>query len=815
MKPSKTDNLWYSNRAFVKDICRISWIYISVYAILMAFFVWAPALELHTRAKILGFLSLAGTAVGGFAFWQVSKRAPADGIRNQRFLATTLILASSISLNFVHSYRSLSEAGIIKNSLPVLHHGWAWGAGLVCLGLSAILVPRPSIAKNSHLRIALDSLVLSAGATTIGWYVLVQPLLLSIGSKSDVASVTFWRVTLDLVLASQMLLLVNHGMGRENRGGIRLLVLAMCAFLANDVIRFLHYGEFLDFTPTYLEILPPVANLILILAAIVVRFGPISSSKNQWVIPTIFQQALPYLCVPAVYLVVTNSVLHSRDPMVIMGTIVGCGATISLLLLRQVVAFQENRELLVNLSDAYARLEEQACQIEAKNGELLALNMELDSALKIVEESNRSLSNLATSDGLTGLPNQRAFQTRLKEEVARTQRSEGVLSLAMIDVDHFKSYNDNFGHPAGDDVLKQVAMALRAAIREEDFLARYGGEEFVCIFPDSTEEESREVCERIRQSIANLNPKFRKVSVSVGVASWAPQDGQIQELLEHADFSLYGAKKRGRNRVISYSQLPPEISQVPQELLEKADHDRAVLGSVQLAIEVATSFDRNLLLGDRDRRNLEGMIASLELRDVETEGHTERVMWMSLRLALQMICDGKIQYDRGFFREVTLGALLHDIGKIGISDQILHKPGKLNDHEYTLMKRHTLLGVRFLERFPHLSDALPVVQSHHECWNGKGYPDGLSAEEIPLSARIFSLCDSFDAMVSHRAYQSARALDFALAEIRDLAGQQFDPQIVDSFFKVPVDDWKKIGNAEVYWIVELSQILSKQFERAA
>lgn len=807
-KSKQKASLKISDRAFIKDVCRIACVYVSLFAILLAFIVWMPVLTGPSKIKAIAFVTLIGIVASVTAFAKVTSIAPIATFKNQRWLATSLILLSAIILGLAYSSEALSDANFKFAWLNWFKHGWAWGVGYAVLGLAAVVVPRPSLAKNSHLRIVLDSVVLSVATTTIGWYILVLPVIRTLGNRASLAESHFWRVVFDLILGCLMLLLVNHGMGRDNRTGIKILILAMGLFLANDVIQFLQFGKYVVTIPVYLEVLPPMGSVLLVLAALVVRFGPISSSKNQWVIPSITQQALPYLSMPAVFVVVTDAVMRGSAPMIVMGTIIGCGLTLTLLILRQLIAFQENRELLVNLGEAYGRLEEQSELIEAKNGELLTLNDELDTALRTVEKANLSLSSLATTDGLTGLPNQRAFQTRLREEISRATRHNSSVSLVMIDVDHFKSYNDNFGHPAGDEVLKLVSFALRAAVRDVDFLARYGGEEFVCILPESSEDEAMEICERMRKAIEDLAPKHRKVTASFGVAEWDSQVVSVQELLERADFSLYAAKKRGRNRVVAHSQMPQEMSPVPAEVLVKSDSNKALLGATLLAIETASGFNRPHHAAERDRRSLEGMLASLELRDVETEGHTERVMWMSLRLAIEMWKIGKFDADPQLLRELSLGALLHDIGKIGISDQILHKPARLDEQEFAMMKRHTVLGARFIERFPHLGDALPVVRSHHESWNGSGYPDGLVGEEIPLTARIFTLCDSYDAMVSNRAYQSARAVDFVLQELKDQAEIQFDPQVVDSFLRIDPSDWYRISQGDVQWIVDaLSEVL--------
>jgi cyclic di-GMP phosphodiesterase len=171
--------------------------------------------------------------------------------------------------------------------------------------------------------------------------------------------------------------------------------------------------------------------------------------------------------------------------------------------------------------------------------------------------------------------------------------------------------------------------------------------------------------------------------------------------------------------------------------------------------------------------------------------------------------------DPQFLRELALGALLHDIGKIAVSDQILHKPGRLDENEFALMRRHTVLGARFIERFPHLADALPVVRSHHEKWDGTGYPDCLAGAEIPIAARIFSVLDAFDAMVTNRSYQNARSYVEVCDEICTHSGTQFDPDVVRGFSIVPEAEWDLIRLGNVKWVAEAVQTVLAAQRRSA
>jgi putative nucleotidyltransferase with HDIG domain len=189
-------------------------------------------------------------------------------------------------------------------------------------------------------------------------------------------------------------------------------------------------------------------------------------------------------------------------------------------------------------------------------------------------------------------------------------------------------------------------------------------------------------------------------------------------------------------------------------------------------------------LEDNYRMTLKALAASLETRDAETHGHSERVVRFSLRLGQEL----GLEQDK--MRALEFGALLHDIGKIGVPDAILRKPGPLTEDEWSRMRQHPMLGQKILRGIEFLEGAARVVAQHHEKWDGSGYPLGLSGEEIDLNARIFAVADTFDAVVSNRVYRNGKSYDVALAELKAHAGEQFDPEVVKAFERVPPEEWK-------------------------
>jgi len=205
----------------------------------------------------------------------------------------------------------------------------------------------------------------------------------------------------------------------------------------------------------------------------------------------------------------------------------------------------------------------------------------------------------------------------------------------------------------------------------------------------------------------------------------------------------------------------------------------------ELVAERNTEVDKALEEVENSyRTTLKALVQALETRDFETHGHSERVVTFSLRLAHEL------GLDKDALRNLELGALLHDIGKIGVPDAILRKPAALNDEEWNKMKLHPHHGQMILRNIPFLEDAAQLVAQHHEQWDGSGYPYGLRGEDIDLSARIFAVVDAFDAMVSDRIYRPGRSYKDALAELERCAGTQFDPLIVEAFKNIPPEDWQ-------------------------
>jgi diguanylate cyclase (GGDEF)-like protein len=350
-------------------------------------------------------------------------------------------------------------------------------------------------------------------------------------------------------------------------------------------------------------------------------------------------------------------------------------------------------------------------------------------------------------DELTGLFNRRHFEERLKEEIGRHARYAGEFSVLMLDLDSFKAYNDMYGHPSGDELLRRMAALVRGSVRDSDQAFRYGGDEIVVILPETSVDDARGVAERIRENIAaEMETRQLGVTCSIGLASY-PSDGVMSgELLDTADTALYYAKNTGGNRVYVSSSI-------------FADPAPAVVNDGRKSGLSAVY----------------ALSAAVDARDHYTYGHSRRVNTYAVALA------EAIGLSPDEVSRVSTAALLHDIGKIGVPDKILNKKGKLDDEEWKAIKSHPRLGANIVGNVPSLASCMSGILYHHERWDGTGYPEGLRGEVIPLASRILAVADAFAAMTSPRPYREALEEDQVLAQLRREAGKQFDPTLVEAF----------------------------------
>jgi diguanylate cyclase (GGDEF)-like protein/putative nucleotidyltransferase with HDIG domain len=371
----------------------------------------------------------------------------------------------------------------------------------------------------------------------------------------------------------------------------------------------------------------------------------------------------------------------------------------------------------------------------------------------------------ANTDELTGLYNHRHFHECLDQEITRASRLGGTFSLIMMDVDLFKSYNDIYGHLAGDMVLRKVGEYIDISIREIDMAFRYGGEEFAVLLPGAHIDDAYKVAERIRKTIeSKTSSKAMPITISVGVANW-PNDGVIkEEIIGRADEALYRAKQMGRNRTCMSSNI-----QKHEGALTTAD-----IGSNPKALSI-----------------IYALAATVDAKDNYTYGHSRKVSEYAIAIAKAL------ELPEGKVNNIRSAGLLHDIGKIGIPEQILNKEGPLDEDEKELIKKHPEAGVEILRYVVELVGCIPAILHHHERYDGAGYPAGLSGGKIPIEARVLAVADAYDAMVSPRSYRRQLSEQEALDELKKYAGTQFDPDIVEVFSSIIQNDNADIADYNI------------------
>lgn len=377
----------------------------------------------------------------------------------------------------------------------------------------------------------------------------------------------------------------------------------------------------------------------------------------------------------------------------------------------------------------------------------------LDNARFLEEVEKR-----AATDSLTGLYNHREFQKRLGEETERASRYGKAFSLLMLDIDHFKVFNDTHGHPIGDAILKEIVKVIQKCIRNVDFPARYGGEEFSVILPETIGIHAAKVAERIRKAIDDgpfITPTGHRVhlSISIGVASF-PEDGRRrEELILSADQALYFAKKDGRNRVCRYCDtLKAAIEKDQNKLTE--------------------------LLRNPEIKTIRDLAAVIDAKSPYTRGHSEGVIEYALLLA------DALNLGEQEKQSLQLASLLHNIGIVSIPDSILNKPGPLSTEERKIIQAHPGLAQMLIKESHNLDSVLPAILYHHERYDGKGYPNGLKGEEIPFLARVLGVVEAYHAMISVRPYRPKMSHEEAVQELRKNAGTQFDPGVVKTFLEI-------------------------------
>ncbi len=389
-----------------------------------------------------------------------------------------------------------------------------------------------------------------------------------------------------------------------------------------------------------------------------------------------------------------------------------------------------------------------------RTDELGLLQSSFNEMTRSMRESQERLLGLIDRDLLTGLLNHRKFRERLSQECPRCAEAGDALSLLLIDLDRFSKYNEGFGHGAGDGLLQSMASLIQDTVPGSAIVSRYGGDEFAVILPNVELPFAEQLAETLRAAFQKLSAKTGYTATfSVGCAAIGPTVIESEGLVLAAELALSRAKQLGRNTVCRFDSLQSDGESDPFRLSQ-------------------------LLTGDGSFVAIQALAAAVDAKDAYTKGHSQRVAEYASDLARET------GMTEDMVELIHATGTLHDVGKIGVPDAILTKPGRLTDEERAVMETHPVLGEVIVKRVPQLASMLPGVRHHHERWDGRGYPDGLAGENIPLIARYLALADTFDAMTSDRPYRKGLDTEVALAEIERCAGTQFDPSLAPAFVRM-------------------------------
>lgn len=387
-------------------------------------------------------------------------------------------------------------------------------------------------------------------------------------------------------------------------------------------------------------------------------------------------------------------------------------------------------------------------------------------------------------DSLTNLNNHRKFQEILAAEIDKSRRTQTQTSIVIFDINNISQINKDFGAAKGDEIIKLVADKIKQGIRSNDSAARYGGDEIAIILPETTSSEAKYLAEYLTYSLSCcLVDDVGPVKVSVGIATYPKSTQDLEKLLILAEQAMYISKSKGYKNGMSTIVCSDDFDFWDDTALSSfasvIAKRHASIG-INFDEELVNKFHSEEIISQGHLIEVVTSLASaIDAKDEYTKGHSSSVSRYAEALARTMNLPEK-DVER-----IKLGALLHDIGKIGIPENVLKKPSKLTDEEWEIMKQHPTIGAeKVLLPNESLHDLIPIVKYHHEHWDGSGYPEKLKGEDIPLAARIVSVADAYHALISDRPYRKGMSNEKACEILRVGAGIQWDKNLVREFVNI-------------------------------
>jgi diguanylate cyclase (GGDEF)-like protein/putative nucleotidyltransferase with HDIG domain len=399
----------------------------------------------------------------------------------------------------------------------------------------------------------------------------------------------------------------------------------------------------------------------------------------------------------------------------------------------------------------------------------LYLKRKIERKSKELEALNQKFSEYSLVDPLTKLYSHRYFIRHLRESINQAQRRGFSISILKLDIEHFKSINRIYGALEGDEVLRRFAYFLKARVRLSDTVARVGSDEFGLILNFTDKKESLILANRLLSSLSSCifsHEKEINLRVSIGVVSFPEDSTSDITLLFLLDKCLERSKERGGEIT-----TPQDLNGLGKE--EISDFEPKDIDELKSKVSML-----KVMLGKTILESITAFANTIRVKDSYTAEHTEKTVKIALAIGK------KLGLKSRQLRNLRYAALLHDLGKVGIPERILRKPGKLTPEEFKEIKKHPLVGVEILRPIHELTEIIPAILYHHERFDGKGYPYGLEGNQIPVEARIVAIADSFQALTSNRPYRRAYSLSEAIKIIEEESGTHFDPEIVKVFQEV-------------------------------
>ena len=432
---------------------------------------------------------------------------------------------------------------------------------------------------------------------------------------------------------------------------------------------------------------------------------------------------------------------------------------------------------------------------ELKDDELSFLNLftrQIELAITIANLFE-TVKKQAVTDHLTNLFNRRFFEDALHREATRSLRTKQPFCLIGLDLDHLKRINDTYGHSMGDKAIATIASVITKTSRSVDIPARYGGEEFFIILPGIDAKGGLIAAERLRSTIeqSNVEGLEEGITASLGVASFIEQTTNIDELFEMCDKAMYSSKQNGRNQVT----LADTDNMTSWQ-------DIAIDAFVDILTQHRIPFNKNLATD---------LIEKLQIKQQDSSGASTQEMLFSIvdsisksyfplhpdgstknKVSLATLIAKKLNLPKTEVDKLKIAMLLYDIGNTMMPKNIMKKAAPLSNDEIEAIQKHPVVGAQeILKPINSVSSIIPIIEDHHENWDGSGYPNNKKGNEIPVTSQIILIVDSYFAMISYRPYRKAYTIDEAIEEIKENANKKYSKELTDAFVHA-IEEFKKL-----------------------